>query len=168
MKLLGPKGWTCRGDYGADGSGGVVVSPGGETIPQSWGAGWKLSPDASVEAIAGLETGGSPVQAAGQACPLFGSAATAYGVDLGRSCPVSRPVSESVQQISAGVVGFEDPPGVVGDGIPSGGHDPANGVMTYSSSRSPGSYLGTCTLPAGQHALCTESLNDFVALYGPT
>ncbi|HXQ44618.1 MAG TPA: hypothetical protein VN816_08265 [Acidimicrobiales bacterium] len=168
MDLLGPKGWRCRADYGADGSGGVVVYPDGETIPRSWGAGWKLPSNSSAEAIAGLQTGGSPVEAAGQACPLFTSAATAYQVDLGQACPVSRPVSESVQRISAGVVGFEDPVGVAGDGIPSGGRDPADGVMTYSPSRSPGSYLATCTLPSSQHALCTVSLNDFIVLYGQT
>ncbi len=163
MNLLGPRGWACSAMYGADGSGGVIVYPSGEAVPQSWGAGWPLSSTSTDEAISGTQTAGSPVQAAGQACPLFAVAATTYENDLGRACH-SRPSSESVQQISAGVVGFEDPPGLQGDGIPSGGQEPADGMATYSPSLP--SYLATCTLPSNEHALCTAVLNDVIALYG--
>jgi hypothetical protein len=163
MMLLAPRGWTCSALYGADGSGGVIVYPSGEAVPQSWGAGWPLSSSSSDEAISGTQTGGSPVQAAGQACPFFAAAATTYENDLGRACP-SRPSSESVQQISAGVTGFEDRPDLKGAGIPSGGQDPANGVATYSPALP--AYLATCTLPGNEHALCTTVLDEVIALYG--
>src|SRR5580658_5395944 len=164
MMLVGPRGWTCSAAYGADGSGGVIAYPKGETVPESWGAAWLLSPPSSDEAISGAETGGSPVQAAAEACGYFLDAATATLNDLGHGCP-GRPSSESIDEISTDVVGFEDPPGVSGEGTPSGGEDPANGVITYSSSLSPGSYRSTCTLPARQHPLSTASLDEFVAQY---
>jgi hypothetical protein len=163
LNLLGPRGWACSAMYGADGSGGVIVYPNGEAVPHSWGAGWPLPSASTDEAISGTQTSASPVQAAGQACPLFADAATAYENDLGRACH-SRPSSESVQPIGVGVVGFEDPPGVQGDGIPSGGQAPANGVVTYHPTLA--SYLATCTLPADEHLVCTTVLNEVIALYG--
>ncbi len=64
-------------------------------------------------------------------------------------------------------VGFEDPAGVAGDGIPSGGLNPANGVMLYLPAQGKASaYLATCTLPAARHDMCTAVLNHFIALYG--
>ena len=63
---------------------------------------------------------------------------------------------------------FEDPAGVAGDGMPSGGTNPANGVLLYLPSwpgrSAPDS--ATCTLPANQQDVCTAVLNDFVGLYG--
>lgn len=65
------------------------------------------------------------------------------------------------------VVDFEDPPGVSGDGSPSGGPYPANGVAVLDNSPTPSSaYKETCTLPSSQHALCTAVLNSFIASYG--
>ena len=163
MKLLGPRGWACSAVYGADGSGGVIVYPGSQAVPQTWGAGWPQSSTSTDQAISVTQTGGSPVQAASQACPFFAVAATTYENDLGRVCH-SRPSSESVQSIDPGVVGFEDLPGLQSDGIPSGGQNAANGVATYSPSVP--SYLATCTLPDDSHALCTTVLNEFITLYG--
>ncbi len=166
MMLLAPKGWSCTAAYGADGSGGLMIRPRGESVPlKSWGAGWSLPHWSQDEAITGIETGGSPVQAAGQSCAYFKAASAAIETALGHGCP-SRPVSERVRQISSSIVGFEDPSGVNGRGIPSGGRDPANGIITYSSGVSPGSYLATCTLPAVQHSLCSAVLNEFSELYG--
>ncbi len=68
--------------------------------------------------------------------------------------------------VSATVVDFEDPAGAKGTGEPSGGRDPANGVMTYSPAEGPGFYLDTCTLPQDEHATCTAVLNYFITLYG--
>jgi hypothetical protein len=61
---------------------------------------------------------------------------------------------------------FEDAPGVAGSGWPSGGSDPANGLVGYDSSEDDAVYRSTCTLPAGDHALCTTSLNDVLRRYG--
>jgi len=124
-----------------------------------------LYPPSSDEAITGSETGGSPVQAAAQACSFFPAAAAATQSDLGHGCS-SLPASQTMTQISANTVGFEDPPGVAGTGNPSGGPYPANGVVTYSAAVQPGTYVGTCTLPPSDHALCTSVLNYFDSLYG--
>ncbi len=57
MKLVGPTGWTCSAEYGADGSGGVAVYPPGEPISQSaFGAGWHRSSGSTTRAIVGSET----------------------------------------------------------------------------------------------------------------
>jgi hypothetical protein len=71
-----------------------------------------------------------------------------------------------VSRLSSTVVAFEDPPFVRGSGVPSGGAFPANGVMTYPTDVSDGSYLETCTLPEISHSTCTTILDDFVARYG--
>lgn len=166
MKLLAPRGWVCTARYGADGSGGVAVSPSGESIPSSWGAGWTLPASSPDTAIIGIETSACAGCTLGQACPLFSAAATAFQNQFGRSCPKIRPASEDVDQITSGVAGFADPPGVAGDGIPSGGQYPANGVMTYYPHNDSGSYLDTCTLPSSQRQLCTAVLDTFIAWYG--
>jgi len=137
MMLLAPKGWTCTASYGADGSGGVDVSPRGAHVPTR-----KLGPHSLVQAIGGFETGGSPVQAAFSACPYFPAAAIAARSDLPEQACSTRSNSQIVEQISASVVAFEDPPGVDG-----AGENPANGVMTYSPVKGPGFFIDTCTLP---------------------
>jgi hypothetical protein len=100
-----------------------------------------------------------------QACPLFSAAAAGYANEFGRACP-SRPASEAVQQINSDIVSFEDPPAVTGDGIPSGGQNPSNGVMTYYPVNPNGSWLETCTLPTAEKSLCTTALNAFITWYG--
>ena len=160
MRVLAPAGWSCKASYGADGSGIITVVPKGDPLPLPG-----QEPDPSDEAISATETGGSPVQAAAAGCAFFPAAATAYASDLGRGCS-PRPPSEMVDPVSATVVDFEDPAGTKGTGEPSGGPDPANGVMTYSPTEGPGFYLDTCTLPQDAHATCTAVLNYFITLYG--
>jgi hypothetical protein len=167
MTMIGPTGWTCHGMYGADGSGGLVIAPPGESVPADPDAGWHLAASSADQAIVGYETGASPVQGAALACPLFPAAAATNTSDLGRACPVTRPAQETVDQPASDEAGFEDPPGVAGDGIPSGGQDPANGVLLYLPRQNGASAsLATCTLPAAKHVVCTAILNHFAALYG--
>jgi hypothetical protein len=169
MMMIGPKGWTCHAAYGADGSGGLLISPVGESVPSDPDSGWHLPASSTAQAIVGYEVGVSPVQAAGLACPLFSAAAALYKQTFGHAC-TPRPTAESA--VATGPTGagvaFEDPAGVAGDGRPSGGTNPANGVLLYLPSW-PGraaAYLATCTLPAAQHDVCTAVLNDFTGLYG--
>ena len=167
MMLVGPSGWTCHGSYGADGSGGLVISPVGEAVPSDPDVGWHLSASSSDEAIVGYETGGSPVEGAELACPLFESAAAVVKQDLGRGCAAPRPIKETSTGSMSGEVAFEDPTGVTGDGIPSGGQDPANGVMLYRPKQGePTTSLATCTLPASQRDVCSAVLTHFSALSG--
>lgn len=168
MMLLGPAGWQCQAMYGADGSGRVVVYPTGASAPS--GQAYARS---DAQAVIGSETSACFSCTFGQACPLFPAAASVY--DQSGINPAgcwTRPAAETVVPLSVGVVSFRDPPGVVGDGIPSGGPYAANGVMTFYPGPSPGtaspdgSWLDTCTLPAAQTALCTAALNQFVSDYG--
>jgi hypothetical protein len=167
MMMIGPKGWTCNAAYGADGSGGLLISPAGESVPSDPDSGWHLPASSTAVAIVGYEVGVSPVQAAALACPLFSTAAAVYQKNFGHAC-TPHPTAESAA--ATGVAGeeFEDPAGVAGDGMPSGGTNPANGVLLYLPSW-PGrsaAYSATCTLPANQQDVCTAVLNDFVGLYG--
>jgi hypothetical protein len=80
---------------------------------------------------------------------------------------LTRPAQEGVTGISTVANGFEDPPGVFGDGIPSGGRYAANGVVLYQpGSSEPTALLATCTLPSSQRDVCTAVLNHFVSQYG--
>lgn len=161
MKLLAPTGWVCNANFGADGSGGVTITPTGETLPSG-----QLSQGSTVEAIVGSETSACVQCREGQACPLFATAAADYEQDYQMTCPSEKPGEESSEPIEDGVVGFLDPPGVAGDAYPSGGEYPANAVMTYHSGNENGSWLDTCTLPYSQQALCTAVLNSFANTYG--
>jgi Domain of unknown function (DUF4850) len=154
MELVGPKGWTCTASHGADGSDGITVHPHGEgASPRS--------------AIVGSQTSACVGCALDQACcRLFPSAARALRSDLGEACPIRRAPAEMVVRIAAGIVAFEDPPGVEGTGVPSGGQYPADGVMTYHPSAPDGSWQETCTLPSSDKGLCTAVLNTFVSWYG--
>ena len=153
MELLGPKGWSCTAAYGADGSGGVSVHPQGE------------GPSSAV-AIGGSETSACVGCTLDQACRLFLGAARALRSTYGQPCPARPPAAETVVPIAAGIMAFEDPPGVKGDGQPSGGKYAAHGVMTYHPSAPDGSWQETCTLPSSEKDVCTEALNSFVSWYG--
>lgn len=161
MQLLGPKGWTCKAFYGADGGGGVDVYPPREQPPSGSS---HVSLHQSTEALRGYET-----NCAGclfdLACPLFPTVVAAYGNEFGK-CPYAKPAEEQVDQISNVAVKFYDPPGIAGDGSFSGGRYAANGVMIYDKYAMPASEVETCTLSAGDHVLCAASLADFVRLYG--
>jgi hypothetical protein len=160
--LLGPKGWTCVAAYGADGSGGIdLYAPSERPVPA-----FSQVPT-SDEAITITETGGSPVQAAALACPYFPTAAAVTQRDLEHRCS-ALPRAERVTQVGSNVVTFEDPPGTKGGGIPSGGPFLAYAVVSYSQASQPGTYLGTCTLPASGQRICAFILNYFETLYGGT
>jgi hypothetical protein len=166
MELVAPKGWNCTAVYGADGSGGVVVYPHGVTVPSDWAAGWRLTATSAVSAVLGVETSACYSCALGQACRLFPAAASTLQSFLGHNGCQARPAAETVSQIGAGIMGFADPPGTSGDGMPSGGADPANGVLTYYPRAADGSWLETCTLPGTDTAECTAILDNFVSWYG--
>ena len=160
LRLLGPTGWNCSASYGADGSGGVSIYPAGNSGPTS--SPFEASSD---EAIRGTETSACFGCTVGQACPLFPAAAAENQSSGFGSCQ-TRPPQESVEPIESGVVGFEDPPYVAGDGNPSGGPYSANGVMTYQNTNYDGSFVDTCTLPTADVPICTAALNNFVQSYG--
>jgi len=103
-------------------------------------------------------------------CPAAGQQLGFAGTGIG--CP-TRPPGEQVNWISGSPndsgpivddeIGFLDPPGLKGTGFPSGGNNPANGVVLYRFMSGTGgtSAIETCTLPTSDHSLCTAVLNDF-------
>jgi len=177
LLVLAPRGWTC----GAEGDGALgyvqlIVVPPGTANPAKPGGGGLGSPivPSSDEAINAMETGGGPGAGYSQVCP-FSSAAVQGEDSQGSSCKTP-PNAEGIDWIqgsstsltSTDIVGFEDPPGVAGNGSPSGGPYPANGVVIFGhlppTLYSPAKE--TCTLPSSEHALCTAILNDFIDRYG--
>lgn len=166
MALVAPKGWSCAAFYGADGSGGVAVYPHGQTPPGTWTAGWPLASSSATAGVTGLESSTCYTCTLAQACRLFPAAATTLHSYLGRQTCPARPATEKVTTISGGIMGFDDPPGTHGDGVPSGGQNPANGVLTYYPHAADGSWLETCTLPGTDTADCTAILNTFLSWYG--
>jgi hypothetical protein len=158
--VLGPRGWKCQVQVGADGSAGVTIYPSGasttsktaitvQSAPACQGCVWAL--------VCDLIPGSAKQVGAGQP-----------------ACPSTRPKRERVKFESGrpnatgrvrDVVVFQDPPGVKGDGVPSGGHDPANGALLYDWNSQAGgaASLETCTLPAAQFRTCSASVSNFGA-----
>jgi hypothetical protein len=166
MMMMAPKGWSCTGTYGADGSGGLIIHPDSEIVPStSWGEGWHLSDTSQDEAITGTQPGGSATQALGYACSIFHKAAVGFEKAFGHPCPAHL-ASEQVRQVTSHAFGFEDPPGVQGLGIPSGGEDPAIGVNIYTTSTTPGAYIATCTMPKSERLICSAVSKYFAERYG--
>jgi hypothetical protein len=161
VEVLAPIGWQCSAEIGADGSTRVVAFPPGAPVPAN-----EQFTAQQGDAVVASETSACVGCAEFQACPLFASAAADLMRDEGLPCRETRPAQEAVYQLSSTIVAFEDPPEVAGDGDPSGGSDPANGVMTYIPTSDNGSWLETCTLPESEHATCTAALNTFVSWYG--
>ena len=152
--LIGPRGLRCSGLVATDGGSQVIAWAPGARKPalHSRGIGLTLNID---PACAGCK--------ADDACPFF----TALASMLGFPCSLGVPPKELVSRPRANLALFEDPPAVAGSGWPSGGSYPANGVVgTRGRGTDALVYRSTCTLPAADHAICTESLNDVIARYG--
>ena len=149
--LIAPAGMACSGIVAADGGTEVVLWPKGQRLPtqHSHEAGMSLT----------LEPACTSCRA-GEACPFF----PAFARGLQFPCTITVPPRETVERVGQHLVLFEDPPGAPGDGYPSGGPDPANGLVGITS-RYQEVYRSTCTLPASRHQVCTTSLNDVIGRY---
>jgi hypothetical protein len=161
LTSVGPRGWACDATFGADGSGGLLIHPTHERVPlKTWGAGWALSPGSRDEAITAYETGGSPNQAAGEACQYFSAAAKKMVTDFGHRC-APRPKAEHMTSVNPRVVRFTDPPELHGGGVPSGGKNQAAGLLIYWPKSPAGTYRLTCTLPRTISSTCAVALDYF-------
>ena len=152
--LVGPRGMRCSGIVAADGGSQVIVWPPGHSRPSfhAHTAGLTLTLDPACAA-----------RRAEDACPFF----TTLARDLRFPCRSGIPQDERVYHLRSNIVLFEDSPGVAGSGWPSGGADPANGLVGVAGSPENGLvYRSTCTLPASEHSICTASLNDLINRYG--
>ena len=168
--LLAPRGWHCRVETGADGSGEIAVFP-----PSV--ASFRGDPGAyagqSIEAVVALWLPACQGCVYSAVCKLVPAAVSQLGEGM-LPCPAKPPqeqdswirgTADSRAVPTNDAVTFEDPSGVAGTGLPSGGMYPANGVVLY---RFNGIGRGqasteTCTLPMSQKVLCTTILNDFTS-----
>lgn len=162
--VIAPRGWLCRAALGADGSGTIIAVPPTSSVdPEP--VGYQADPR---EAVSSSESSACLGCRLGLVCPIFSDPVDASA--LGVPCTKASPPTEIHTPISATTIGFEDPPGTAGYGAPSGGTDPANGVVILHTANPPdASGIGlaeTCTLPAAQHEMCTAILNEFVKRYG--
>jgi hypothetical protein len=145
--VLAPRGWNCHAIVGADGSASMTVAAGSTS---------DIKQPAVTTNFA--DTYGT---AASLACSLFATAARQ--LPTGVRCPVHVPRRERTATESTHLVDFTDPPHVHGDGRPSGGKDPARGLMVFvpSSSDFDGyAFTATCSLPAREAAICRTVLGD--------
>jgi hypothetical protein len=164
--ILAPRGWDCRVGVGADGQIAVGVFP--QSTPDKFPYSFERSDVQGVVARSDSSCAGC---ISGTVCPLAPSA-TEGTFASGFPCPYSRPPTEEVRWANGSpntppgaatndVVYFTDPPGVVGDGAPSGGPLTARGVLLFVNEQGAAASIETCTLPTSMSALCTPILNDF-------
>ncbi len=147
LLVLAPRGWDCHALVGADGSASITVAAGGTS-------------DVKQPAVTAnfADTVGT---AASLACSLF--AAAAHQLPAGLRCPIHTPRAENTAMVSTRIVDFMDPPHLHGDGRPSGGSDPARGLMVFvaaSSDFNGYAFTATCALPAREAATCRTVLGD--------
>jgi hypothetical protein len=150
--VLGPRGWDCQVEVGADGTTGLDVYPPG-TSPTPTGTGHPEVQAASDSACQGCVYS--------TVCSLVPGAGKQLGFAMLPCAP--RQKGEVVTWLSGSPKNNEVPVrDVVAFEIP--GKDPTNGVVLYDYETGQGGTAseGTCTLPAGQRALCTAILNNFV------
>ena len=158
MELVGPPGWCCNDVVGGDGQSTLTISSPGSPSPSA-------SPFVarSAEAIIGHEASASVGSASALGCPLFGE----FTAVAGSTCQDTKPPEEMATYLSSTAVRFTDPPGVAGDGAPSGGPYQADGAMTtYNLSPNDGVWVDTCTLPMSEQRVCGIALSAFLAKYG--
>ncbi len=168
--IMAPAGWSCSVMEAVDGGITLSVFPHSETATFARQTS-SPQPFATSKAIAVVADSGGACQGCvlDIACPLISYVGTQTGETT--PCPNTQPTGEVVKWLngsptmgSASVandtVSFEDPPGVAGEGVPSGGPYPANGVFRYSYAGDGSASVVTCTLPASQHDLCKAILND--------
>ncbi len=152
--LVGPPGMTCSGIVAADGGSRITVWSPGHAAPllHSHGDGLTLFADT---ACAGCR--------AADACPFF----TSFATRLGFPCTAGTPAGEHVHRLSATVVYFSDDPGMPGDGWPSGGYDPATGlVFLQGDAPDAAVFRVTCTLPMAKSTVCADAVLNVLRRYG--
>jgi hypothetical protein len=141
--VMGPAGWTCEAQIGADGS----------TSLRIW------SPTDTHAQVIAETNGGCYGCALILACSTFATASEQYAVDFGL-CDPQRPPGEQVRAETAELIAFTDPPRVAGTGTGSGGADEANGLVWYSNDGATAlASKATCVLAPADGDLCGAVLD---------
>lgn len=165
VTVLAPRSWTCAGLEAADGGESLSVFPAHHADP--------LRADRVPSNAAGVTvfvdyTGHGP--GAQLVCTLFpGTGAAVLAAKTGGCAPAA--AGEVVRRTGGDVARFEDPPGVRGVGVPSGGANRAFGAVVYPQLRPEPESVGvgkvTCTAPPATTGLCSAIVDDFVARVTP-
>jgi hypothetical protein len=154
--ILAPRGWACNVSIGGDGMTTVIVYRSGTagTYPAPFRA-------SGAQAVSAHSDSACQGCIYNTVCPLVPLVREAFSsiYPTGFSCSETKPPIEEVRWISGSptipptqtginVVGFTDPPGVAGDGAPSGGRYIARGVLLFATNSSQGNAASfeTCTL----------------------
>jgi hypothetical protein len=147
MGAVGPKGWSCRARYSADGTGGLAISD-PHSIP--------LGDKGATEGVSTSEYLCWQC-AVNAACPYLQSAR--LGLRPGEACAAT-PKGEEVRLVSTTLVEFTDPRFVSGLGYPSGGPLAARGTLAYNSllNTTSGEATYSCTLPASLQYVCVAGI----------
>ncbi len=141
-RVLGPRGWTCAAQVGADGTSFLRVA----------------NPGDRAAAIAVSTDIGCVGCALDLACPLFATAARLLQETFGLACSATKPAREIATPESLLLVRFDDPAGVKGTGDGSGGPYPAHGYM-YFDSAGPSAARITCVVGDADADLCAPILD---------
>jgi hypothetical protein len=152
VRLVAPSQWDCTASVSADGVSSLTIVP-----PNAAARSGKLLARSKAEEISGYQNGGCSGCAVVQACPLFSNARS---LASGLPCP-TKARQEKMVWISGGAAEFVDPPGVHGDGNPSGGAYPSYGVLTFRGGQFNSSWLATCVMPPKDQIVCATVLINF-------
>jgi hypothetical protein len=159
--VLAPRGWKCSS---TSGSGGVTIA-----VVNPKAGFWGVSEYRPEEGVTLHEASTGSNHPLYEACPFFPAAKyklQRQSVALAKSCHQARTYGERSTVVSDWLFKFDDPPRVEGLGSPSGGKNPATGIVVYdnagvSQQRDRASTV-TCTLPKRKRALCAAILNEFI------
>jgi hypothetical protein len=160
VTVLGPRSWTCSGLAAADGGLSLSVFPAHQPDPLRA----NRLPSNTVGVTVFVDyTGHGP--GAQLVCTLFpGTRAAALAAQTG-GCAAPAP-GEIVRKTNTGLAQFEDPPGVKGVGVPSGGANRAVGAVLYPQGPSePDSVTVTkltCTAPPSTIGQCRSIVDDYL------
>jgi hypothetical protein len=147
LVVLAPRGWSCHAIVGADGSASITITTGSTSDVRQPAVTAHFADTYGTAALLG--------------CSLFASAS--HQLPAGVRCGVHKPRRERIAPANAHAVYFTDPPHVHGDGSPSGGSDPAHGLMVFvaaSGGFDGYGFTATCALPAKETAICATVLGD--------
>ncbi len=161
VRILAPSGWLCQASIYFDGNVIMSIAP-----DETDAVGFFPEPSSNRSNSARVQFNGIPTCAEcslAQVCPFFVAAITLLH-DVGGSttgCHLSS--GEVIASRSPGLVGFLDPPGVVGHGTPSGGPYVASSKAYFARHGTTiiGSYVVSCTLPGNLATICSTSLKSF-------
>ena len=146
--VIGPKDWKCDSTIYVDGGEKIGLTPdGSDPFKDSAEIGITYEVSSACQGCIAAEI-----------CAVMPNApvVTQYA-NIGVGCDRKKPLKEELTPIGDLSVLFEDPPGVQGQGDPSGGRVKSVGMLTYSKSR--GSQQVTCAVPEDLQGSCPSVIS---------